>query len=129
MKKILYTMLLVSSLFGHRLYILADDDGKNLYIKSYFTKNSACKNCQVRVYNNKKIINSGQTDNNGKITFKLEEKNIDIEVTASMGHKNIINYNSENEIITENKNITIEKILISLSIIALLFLLLRILKK
>lgn len=129
MRVVLLSFLLVCVAFGHKLYILPDDDGKNLHVKSYFTKSAACKNCEVNIYSAKKLIDSGKTDDNGEITFRMKSKDIRIEVTASMGHKNIISYSSENEIITEEKNITVKKILMALGVMALIFLLLRIFKK
>ncbi len=59
----------------------------------------------------------------------MKTKNIEIEVIASMGHKNSISYSSENEIITEDKNITAQKMFMALGIIALIFFLLRVFKK
>ncbi len=129
MKVVLFISLFTSILFGHKLYILADDDGKSLHVKSYFTKSSACIDCEVKIYEKEKLLDIGKTDKNGKTTFELKAKDIDIEVIASMGHKNKISYSSENEIITEDKNITTKKISISLVIIALIFFLLRVFKK
>lgn len=129
MRIFLFIALLTSVLFGHKLYILADDDGKNLNVKSYFTKSSACMNCEIKIYKDDKLLDSGKTDENGDAIFKLKAKNIDIEVTASMGHKNKITYNSENEIITEDENITIQKIFMALGIIVLIFFLLKVFKK
>ena len=129
MRIFLFITLLTSVLFGHKLYILADDDGKELHVKSYFTKSSACMNCEVKIYKDDKLLDTAKTDDSGNAIFKLKEKNIDIEVTATMGHKNKISYNSENEIITEDKNITVKKILMALGIIALIFFLLKVFKK
>ena len=129
MRVVLFVLLLTSALFGHKLYILADDDGKSLHVKSYFTKSSTCKSCEVKIYKDKTLLDSGKTDDNGEVTFDMKTKNIEIEVIASMGHKNSISYSSENEIITEDKNITAQKMFIALGIIALIFFLLRVLKK
>lgn len=129
MKIALLTALITSLLFGHKLYILADDDGKNLHVKSYFTKSSPCMNCEVKIYKDNQLLDTTQTDENGNAIFKLKTKKIDIEVTASMGHQNKINYSSENEIITEENNITIKKILMGLGSIILIFFILRIFKK
>ncbi len=129
MRIVFFIFLFTSMVFGHKLYILADDDGKSLHVKSYFTKSSACKSCEVKIYKSKKLLDSGKTDDNGEITFDMKTKNIQIEVIASMGHKNSILYSSENEILTENKNITAKKMFIALGIIALIFFLLRVFKK
>ncbi len=90
MKVVLFISLFTSILFGHKLYILADDDGKSLHVKSYFTKSSACIDCEVKIYEKEKLLDIGKTDKNGKTTFELKAKDIDIEVIASMGHKNKI---------------------------------------
>ena len=129
MKIVFYIFLLTSTLFAHKLYILADDDGKSLHVKAYFTKSATCKECEVNIYKDKKLLNYGKTDENGEIIFQLKNRDIDIEVIASMGHKNRISYNSENEIITEEKNITAKKIFMSLGIIAFIFFVLRIFKR
>ncbi|MDA7848287.1 hypothetical protein N8972_02230 [Sulfurospirillum sp.] len=129
MKVVIFSFLLVCVAFGHKLYILPDDDGKSLHVKSYFTKSSACKNCEVNIYSNKKLIDNGKTDDNGEITFSMRSKDIRIEVIASMGHKNTILYSSENEIVTEDKNITLKKMLMALGVMALIFFILRILKR
>lgn len=129
MKAFFFLLLLASTLLGHKLYILADDDGKTLHVKSYFSKSSACIDCEVKVYKDKKLLSSGKTDKKGVVNFTLKAKEVDIEVTASMGHKNKISYSSENEIITEDNNITTQKMFIALSIMALIFLLLRFFKR
>ncbi|WP_024954589.1 hypothetical protein [Sulfurospirillum arcachonense] len=129
MKILFLSILLLSSVFGHRLYILADDDGKLLHVKSYFNKSDTCQNCEVKVMNaNNVVINSGKTDSNGTISFPFTSKKVNIEVTASMGHKNKISYESDNEI-TEEKNVTFMKMFLALGIILLMFLFLKVIKK
>lgn len=124
MKLLLLILLTCNLSFAHKLYILADDDGKSLHVKSYFTKNATCKECQVDIYSPEgKLLNSKKTDTNGNAVFKLTNKVFDIEVTASMGHKHKITYESENEIAEDSieNNVTFSKIALSLTILAFIF--------
>ena len=38
MKILLFILMLTSMVFAHKLYVLADDNGTSLHVKSYFTK-------------------------------------------------------------------------------------------
>ncbi len=130
MKALLLVILMLNYLHAHKLYILGDDDGKILHIRSYFTKNSFCQNCQVEILDmDKKILFKGKTDKKGEIDFPFVAKNVYIDVVASMGHKNRVFYESENEMISEDKNESYLKIIFALGIIALIFFILRFVKK
>ncbi len=129
MRVVILVLMICSSMLAHKLHILANDDGERLHVKSYFTKSSTCKDCEVRIYQNGKLIESGKTDESGTIEFLLSAKSIDIEVVASMGHKNRISYNSEGRLVAQNKHISIRKIFLALVLIALFFFLLRVYKR
>jgi nickel transport protein len=130
MRALLLVILMLNSLYAHKLYILGNDDGKTLHIRSYFTKNSFCQNCQVEILDiDKKILFKGKTDKKGEISFPFVAKNVYIDVVASMGHKNRVFYESENEMISEDKNESYLKIIFALGIIALIFFVLRFIKK
>jgi len=130
MKYLIVLLLFFSSVYAHKLYIIADDNGKTLHIKSYFTKSSFCQECKVEIFgNNDKVLFEGKTDKKGNASFPFTMKNIDIEVTASMGHKNRISYESENEIVSIEQNESYKKILLALGIIAFIFFILKLIKK
>lgn len=130
MRILLLVFLLLNSLYAHKLYILGDDDGKTLHIKSYFTKSSFCQNCQVEILDeDEKILFKGSTDEKGEASFPFTSKKVYIDVLASIGHKNRVFYESENELISEDENESYLKLLLALGIIALLFFLLRFFKK
>ncbi len=130
MRVLFLVILMLNFLYAHKLYILGDDDGKTLHIKSYFTKSSFCQDCQVEILDvDKKILFKGKTDKKGEIYFPFIAKKIYIDVVASMGHKNRVFYESENEMISEDKNESYVKILLALGIIALIFFVLRFIKK
>jgi len=130
MKYLIIFFLFFSSLHAHKLYIIADDDGKTLHVKSYFTKSSFCQECKVKIFGkNDKVLFEGKTDKNGVADFPFTMKNIDIEVIASMGHQNRISYESENEMVSASQNESYKKILLALGIIALIFFILKLIKK
>lgn len=132
MKVLLLAFVLFNFTYAHKLYILGNDDGKTLHVKSYFTKKSFCQNCQVEILDrDKKVLFKGVTDKKGEADFPFTTKNVYINVTASMGHKNRILYESENEIISENKdaNESYLKLLLALGIIGFIFFVLKLIKK
>jgi len=130
MRILLLAFLLFNSLYAHKLYVLGSDDGKTLHVKSYFTKSSFCQNCQVEILDkDENILFKGVTDEKGEATFPFTTRNVYIDVVASMGHKNRVFYESENEMISEDKNESYMKILIALGIIGLIFFVLRFFKK
>ncbi len=130
MRFLILIFLLLNSLYAHKLYILADDDGKTLHVKSYFTKSSSCQNCKVEILDsNGKVLFKKKTNTKGEANFPFAMKNINIEVTASMGHKNSISYESENEVISIEKNESYKKVLLALGIIAFIFFILKVVIK
>ena len=132
MKVLILAFLLFNFTYAHKLYILADDDGKTLHVKSYFTKKSFCQNCQVKILNeDKKVLFKGVTDKEGEANFPFNTKNIYIDVTAPMGHKNRIFYKRENQIISESEdtNESHLKLLLALGIIGFIFFVLKFIKK
>jgi len=130
MRYLFIFILLFSSTYAHKLYIMADDDGKTLHVKSYFTKSSFCQYCQVQILDkNKKVLFEGKTNKKGLATFPFTEKNIDIEVIGSMGHQSEISYANKDEMVTIEDNESYTKLLMSLVIIALIFFILKLIKK
>lgn len=129
MRLIAIFCLLFVSLQAHKLYVLANDNGKTLHVKSYFTKSSYCQNCEVNILDkNGKVLYNKKTDLKGEADFPFTKKELDIEVIASMGHKNKISYISENEV-TIDKNESYGKMLIALGLIVGIFFLLKLVKK
>jgi len=130
MRILFLSIIFIASLSAHRLYILVDDDGKNLNVKAYYTKSKFCKNCEVNtIGQDGKIISSAKTDKKGEAVLPFKTKNMDIEVIASLGHKNRVSYESENNPVTEDKNIDYKKILLALGILFGIFFLLKVFKK
>lgn len=129
MKIFFLCLIFVSTVFAHKVYILADDDGKVLHVKSYFTKASPCMQCSVTIFDtDNKVLDEGKTDEYGMANFPLKNKAINIAVTASMGHKNTIEYESENDVTIE-ENLSFKKFFLALSIMLLIFAALYILKR
>lgn len=129
MKIFVIVLLLISNVLAHRLYILANDDGKTLQIKSYFTKSSPCKDCEVAILDaDKNILAKAKTSSSGEANISMPQSAFDIQVTASMGHQNSISYQSEHQV-SVDENISTQKILLSLGIIFVLFFILYIIKR
>lgn len=129
MKLLMLTLLFATTLFGHKLYIMASDENDTLHVKAYFTKSATCKACDVKIYDESgKIKYSGKTDQNGEINFPFTINNPKIEITASMGHKNEIIYKCEKDL-SVDKNISFTKILLSLMAIFGISLVLKVIKR
>lgn len=122
-------LLVFSGLFAHKLYILADDDGKTLHVKSYFTKSSPCMNCDIKILDKKdKVLGVYKTNDSGEANIPIVSQAFDIEVSASMGHQNKISYESDHQI-TIDENVSISRIIFSLGILFFIFFLLFMLKR
>ncbi|MDD3462746.1 MAG: hypothetical protein PHW07_03790 [Sulfurospirillaceae bacterium] len=137
MKYLLLITLLCLNLFAHKLYIIADDDGENITIKSYFTRSSFCQECDVIVEDtNQNTLGTYKTDANGIAIFPLSNNKVNITVSASMGHQNKIEYESTSSLLpsSEKNTKTSEefsffKIVFSLLVLIAIFGVLYILKR
>ncbi len=80
-------LFLAFNLYAHSLKVFTSTDEKNLYIKSYYSASSACRNCKVTIttFENKTI--NKKTDDKGKLTIPLSLKPIKILVDGALGHQ------------------------------------------
>ena len=86
--------------------------------------------CKVNIYDkNNKLLFTKNTNKNGEVNFTYTHKEVNIEAFGSMGHKNKISYEGENEIVSIEENESYTKMLLSLLIIAVLFFILKLVKK
>ncbi len=99
-------------LFSHKLNIFAYYEDSKLNVESFFSDGTQCKNCDVKVFDEKNnLIFSGKLDNKGQITInKKLNNNVVIKVIASMGHENKFllklkkNKKSKKEIVEKKTN-------------------------
>ncbi len=93
MKKIFLSVILLfisTSLFAHKVNIFYYAENNTLYLETYFSDGTKCKNSDIAVFDkktNKKII-EGKTDKEGKFSFKIPNNDdLKIVLNAEMGHR------------------------------------------
>ncbi|MDR1008477.1 MAG: hypothetical protein LBL65_07985 [Campylobacteraceae bacterium] len=80
-------ILTVCVLSAHKINLFMYDDNGTLYIQSYFTKSSPCKNCEVVVKDeNAKDIVRLLTDDEGKTSVQMSNDAVIVSVDGGMGH-------------------------------------------
>ncbi len=136
MKKVFLFLLIVSSLFAHKinLFVTNEENGVNIY--SYFASGDPCINCKLIIKNGENIVLEDKLDANGKYLYSSKYKDIQVTIDASGGHiakqdivvENIKNESLQTHLKEEKENEHI-KILISLVLIGLIFYVLKILKR
>ena len=136
MKKVFLFLLIVSSLFAHKinLFVTNEENGVNIY--SYFASGDPCINCKLIIKNGENIVLEDKLDANGKYLYSSKYKDIQVTIDASGGHiakqdivvENIKNESLQTHLKEEKENEHI-KILISLLLIGLIFYVLKILKR
>lgn len=136
MKKVFLFLLIVSSLFAHKinLFVTNEENGVNIY--SYFASGDPCINCKLIIKNGENIVLEDKLDANGKYLYSSKYKDIQVTIDASGGHiakqdivvENIKNESLQTHLKEEKENEHI-KILISLVLIGAIFYVLKILKR
>lgn len=132
LRLICFSLLCLSSLFAHKIYLHVTDENGMIYLHSYFTKTSPCKQCLVQFLNeDRKEIASYRTNDEGKIAVKLPASKLIIISDGGMGHKSEMLYtatnSSENSIEKNNASqderggLFFSKIVFALVVIALFF--------
>lgn len=136
MKKVFLFLLIVSSLFAHKinLFVTNEENGVNIY--SYFASGDPCINCKLIIKNAENIVLEDKLDANGKYLYSSKYKDIQVTIDASGGHiakQDIVVENIKNESLQthlkEEKENEYIKILISLVLIGLIFYVLKIIKR
>lgn len=122
----LLSLLVLSSLWAHKINLFAYDEAGQLYVQSYFTKSSPCKQCVVKLLDaNQKELLAFTTDNEGKASAKLPLAEFDIIVEAGMGHQAQTHYVAQSHTKEEAKTLPsdmpLDKMLLGLVIIVFFF--------
>jgi len=122
----LLSLLCLSSLWAHKINLFAYDEEGKLYIQSYFTKSSPCKQCVVKLLDtNQKELLVLNTDNEGKASAKLPAAEFDIIVEAGMGHQSQTHYIAQSHTKEEAKTLPSDtpwnKMFLGLAIIVFFF--------
>ncbi|MDR1977022.1 MAG: hypothetical protein LBQ18_08565 [Campylobacteraceae bacterium] len=86
-KIVLLTILMLGTLSAHKLSVFVYDDNGTLFIQSYFTKSSPCKNCEIIVKDtNDNEIAKLFTNDEGKASMDASQDEVVISVDGGMGH-------------------------------------------
>ena len=122
----LLSFLCISSLWAHKINLFAYDEEGKLYVQSYFTKSSPCKQCVLKLLDdNQKELLVLKTDDDGKASAKLPAAEFSIVVEAGMGHQSQTHYVSQSHTKEEAKTLPSDtpwdKILLGLAIIVFFF--------
>lgn len=128
MIRLILILLCSVSLQAHSLKVFASQDGDFVVIKSYFYGNSPCRNCNVDIIKDDKIIQNTKTDENGVARLKLMANEFDILVDGSLAHEKRISFSTDTKIAIEDDN-QISKIIYSLIAIILIFGILYLIKR
>lgn len=122
----LLSILLFSSVWAHKINLFAYDEEGKLYVQSYFTKSSPCKQCPIKLLDaNQKELFTFTTDDEGKASAKLPAAEFEIIVEAGMGHQAQTHYVAQSHTKEEAKtlpsDIPLDKLLLGLVIIVFFF--------
>ena len=120
------SLLLLSSLWAHKVNLFAYDEGGKLFVQSYFTKSSPCKQCIVKLLDdNQTELLTFNTDDEGKASVKLPSAEFTIIVEAGMGHQTQTHYVAQTHTKEEAKTLPSDtpwdKMLLGLAIIIFFF--------
>lgn len=122
----LFSFVLISTLWAHKINLFAYDEAGRLYIQSYFTKSSPCKQCTVKLLDDtQKELFIVTTDEEGKASVALPASEFNIVVEAGMGHQAQTHYvaqsHTKEEATKAPSDTPPAKIVIALAIIFLFF--------
>jgi hypothetical protein len=122
----LFSLLLFTTVWAHKINLFAYDEAGKLYVQSYFTKSSPCKQCPVKLVDaNQKELLVLTTDDEGKASASLPSAEFDIIVEAGMGHQAQTHYVAQSHTKEEAKTLPsdmpLDKMLLGLVIIVLFF--------
>ena len=76
---------------AHGLYIFAKQNGDEVFVKSYFSAKSPCRNCDVKIAGK-----DYKLDEKGEISIKIPSENFEIVVNGGTGHQKKIEFNAKN---------------------------------
>lgn len=122
----LLSLLLFTTVWAHKINLFAYDEEGTLFVQSYFTKSSPCKQCLVKLLDaNQKELLAFKTDDEGKASTKLPSAEFDIIVEAGMGHQAQTHYVAQSHTKEEAKiqpsDTPLAKMALGLAIIGFFF--------
>jgi nickel transport protein len=136
MRYLFVLFLLFNFSNAHKINLFITNENDTLDIYSYFANGAPCKNCELIIKNEDKIILKDSLNDEGKYQYKSTFKNIEVIVDATGGHKaseklEIANIHNEDlkEHLNKEENKKYTNILLGLLLIFIIFFLLKKTKK
>jgi len=96
-KKIIFLFIIAiniyflqTNLFAHKVNIFYYIENNKVYLETYFSDGTRCKNSEILVYNkNGDLILKGKTDNKGMFSFPIKKNYSDLKIVLNveMGHR------------------------------------------
>jgi nickel transport protein len=86
---LLFSIVFIGHAYAHKVIVFAWVEGNTVYTESKFSGGKKVKNAPIEVFDahGKKLLD-GQTDESGKFSFKVPQKNeMKIVLLAGMGHR------------------------------------------
>lgn len=83
----------ISILYAHKVNIFYYVEDNTIYLETYFSDGTKCRNSEILVYDNNlnKLLLKGKTDLKGKFKFKIPEAankhKLKVVLNAEMGHR------------------------------------------
>ncbi len=83
------SLVFIPNTYAHKVQMFAYPEGDTVFVEGYFADGKRPKKSEVLVYDTEgKVLFSGVTDDEGKLSFKIPRKtDLRITLNAGMGHK------------------------------------------
>lgn len=106
MKKIIFIVFFSLNLLNaHALKgFISEETSSNLTLQAYFYGNSPCKNCEVKLICEGKVLETSKTDNKGFASLKLPPSDAKIIIDGGLGHQKILEYSPKVDIKSTKKD-------------------------
>lgn len=137
MKRIVLLLCLgVSFIWAHKINLFITTQKENVEIYSYFANAAPCKRCDLVIKHNQTVVLQTKLNDEGKYSFKSQYPSLDIHVSTIGGHaahRAVVVDHLTKESLKEHQKKEQEsnyfKIILALILIALVFILLKRVKK
>lgn len=87
MRIFILVLCLGSFLFAHKLNLFLSQEGKNIYVSTYFASGSPCQNCDLLIKSKDgKLLKEVKTDIKGEYLILNAQEDVLVEVKTKEGH-------------------------------------------
>jgi len=88
-----FVLFYIIPVFAHKVNIFYYAEDNNIYLETYFSDGTKCRNSEIEFYDNNlnKLLLKGKTDLQGKFSFKIpqipDKDTLKVVLIAEMGHR------------------------------------------